>query len=352
MTTQGTISEGTRTEQLRYASRVLLDSMGLDSPPHLAGISESPNGGLTLSDGVVVPEAKLEEVFVSVTLQRELTTGGQDKLGRFDERAITWDTSKPWIDLTAKEVSQKLRNGGDPVPLKEERFRVIISHDIDTTIGLEPTSLINSVLQSVGLRKDCIPFSLSIAPKTHVDNTRRLLDFEAANDVGAYYFMLSGPYGLRRYSSRYDAKWRNARRIAQSIKRAGMMIGLHGSFYAKDDDSYRKEKERLENAVDAPITCHRNHYLRFDSRKVWRQLEAAGIEYDFSVGFRSRLGFRAGCARAYRTFDLSSGRESRVLSVPLLYMDTLLLDSDRSVLLRELRAALQEAQKVTGCVSL
>ncbi len=86
-----------------------------------------------------------------------------------------------------------------------------------------------------------------------------------------------------------------------------MTVGLHGSYYAREQDSYRAEKERLEQVLGTAVTTHRNHYLRFDPMRMWSQLEAAGIRHDFSVGFNYRLGFRAGCARAYRGFDLLAG---------------------------------------------
>ena len=74
-----------------------------------------------------------------------------------------------------------------------------------------------------------------------------------------------------------------------------------------DRNGYASEKQRIEEQLGAAVTCHRNHYLRFDPRDMWGQLEAAGIRYDFSVGFNYRMGFRGGCGRAYRTFDLATG---------------------------------------------
>ncbi len=41
-----------------------------------------------------------------------------------------------------------------------------------------------------------------------------------------------------------------------------------------------------------------------------------------------------------------------MIAVPLLFMDGILFDGDRQDILRRLRLALEEAQRVGGCVSL
>jgi hypothetical protein len=85
---------------------------------------------------------------------------------------------------------------------------------------------------------------------------------------------------------------------------------------------------------------------------LYGQLESAGIEFDFSVGFNSRIGFRAGCARAYRAFDLSCGRPSSVVSVPLLWMDSATWGQPDAIVLSRIRTHLEEVKAVDGCVSL
>lgn len=342
-----------RKEQLAYAAAVLLDAMGLDLPLDVVALPEGSAPGLLLPGEVLVPEAKLAEVFASISLERELSADRYDQTGMFDEQAVAWDVSRPWIDLEAREIARKVALGAQVAPRKKRRFTVVVSHDIDRTTGLEPTSVLKWLMQKAGLyRNRGLPLSTAFHPRSMARNIQRLLDFETARGIGAYYFMLSGPYGLRRYSSRYSLHWRSARKIVDAIKRAGMTIGLHGSYYARDRGTYRQEKERLEEVVGGPVTCHRNHYLRFDPRRIWNQLAGAGIRYDFSVGFNHHLGFRAGSASVYRTFDLASGRQSDVLAVPLLYMDTLLFHADRGELFPRLSAALQEVKRVDGCVSL
>lgn len=346
-----------RRSQLHFAASVLADSMALDPPLEIVEARDAESRGLLLPNGVVVPEEELQAVFSTISLGRELQTGKLDPMGRFEESAIAWDISKPWIDLRAADLAARLTENGCGVPREQGRFRVVVSHDVDRITGAELTAIAKRLLHATGLWSGESPSSpLPISPRAYRDNIRRLLEFERAQGITACYFLLSGPYGLRRHSSRYDARWSQAKKLIGEILGAGMTIGLHGSYYARDSGSYLVEKDRLEQVTGVGVICHRNHYLRFDSRRVCSQLEAAGIRYEFSVGFGERMGFRAGTARLYRMFDLMNGRPASLASVPLVYMDTFTGDpaaaSDRDSIIHQLRAVLLEAKKVHGCVSL
>ena len=346
------IGENRPAASLEYAARVLLNSMGSNLPIERDETPREQAACLVLPGDLVVPEELLEKIYASVTLQRELATGRMDRMGRFDERAIAWEISRPWIDLAAEDIAGRAAGGGTALGGRERRFRVIVTHDVDRTTGFEPTSILRSLLQVLRLRKDpWLPLGLSLSPGALEDNIHRLLEFESAHGIGAYYFMMSGPYGLRLHSSRSDVRWSVSRRIAEAIRQAGMTIGLHGSYYARERNSYPDERARLEQVVRAPVTCHRNHYLRFDTTEVWSQLEAAGIQYDFSVGYASRMGFRAGTARPYPTFALAHRRPSGVIAVPLLYMDAAHEDSNHAETFAQLRVALEQVKAVQGCVS-
>ena len=307
--------------------------------------------GLTIAGTRAVSCYELDDIFAAVTLRREIETRQLDRHGRFDESQISWDISRPWVDLRAVEL---LGHAGSATPRSSAgpRFRVVITHDVDRTTGLEPMMLVKSVVGQLRLKPAWTPKPGVLQPKRWLQNLARLLEFEQDNGIGALYFLLSGPYGLRRYSSRYGIRWSQSREVVRLILEAGMRVGLHGSYYARDRNSYGDELRRLEDVVGMTVTCHRNHYLRFDPRSAWHQLENAGISHDFSIGFNYRVGFRTGCASAHSTFDLSQGRKSSVVSVPLLFMDNVTAVGSSTHALAELERALEDVRRVSGCVAL
>lgn len=329
-----------------YAANLLLDAMRQMTDCE----SGSNQDNCGFSETLPVSCTELDSIFASASLDREGKTKRKDPVGRFDEAAIQWEISRPWIDVRAQEMAvslgARLRNSGP-------NCRVFITHDVDRTTGCEPTSLFRAGLRAAGFKHSAsLTLADAFSPTALVRNVERLLDFELARGIQAVYFLLSGPYSLSRYGSRTDIRWKVSREIAKLVHQAGMTIGLHGSFYATDCNSYLQEKDRIEQALGWPITCHRNHYLRFDSQRLPRQLEEAGIDFDFSVGFRSAIGFRSGCAHVYRAFDPLRNRTSRLRLVPLVFMDTILYRLNETLGLQHLRGALIETSRVRGVISL
>ncbi len=67
----------------------------------------------------------------------------------------------------------------------------------------------------------------------------------------------------------------------------------------------------------------REHYLKFDFAKTWGIMEAAGFDYDTTVGTNDRLGFKVGLATPFHPPD-GSWSPMSLLELPLVLMDTTL----------------------------
>lgn len=333
-----------------YAARVLLDvidpSMALEVVE--AGVAVPV---LELPGGATVDAATLGRIFAAASLERELATGCRDALGRFDESAIAWDTATPWIDGIAAGLALRGDGSASPTPPAPRRFAVHITHDIDRTTLAEPYSIAQSLRSAIGGGSG-VPLRTALAPRALLRVIESLLDLERARGVTARYFLMTGPYGLGRHSTRTDVRWASWRAAAGLIRDAGMAVGLHSSFAASDRDTYATEKDALQQAVGCAITTHRSHYLRFDTVRRCAAWEAAGLLHDFSVGYGARIGFRSGCAGIHRAYDLARERISEVRTVPLLFMDSRLMERPQADTLVELRRALVAAKAAGGAVSL
>lgn len=106
-------------------------------------------------------------------------------------------------------------------------------------------------------------------------------------------------------------------------KSRNYMIGIHPSYNCwENEDLLKSEKETLENEINDTIKISRQHYLHFSFDKTIKILENAGIEQDSTLGFNSRIGFRAGTGNQFRLYDLSRDIESSITEQPLAYMDS------------------------------
>lgn len=250
-----------------------------------------------------------------LSLADELYIGKLDAIGRFDEQHHKTDLLKPEVNLIIQQAG---------LTVQPSSFKVVFTHDIDWVTAMHPLSWMKSVKNTLtGTRQHWLSIGQQFNTGILYKTMERFLSLEKQYGVRALYFMMSGPSGYGRYDTRYDIRSKPAKKIAALIKEADMEIGLHGSFYAKDRNSYRIEKEAIEKATGVQITAHRNHYLRFDPVRLPLQLEAAGIDTDYSIGFTSEAGFRSGYCSSYRMPDIIHSRISNVTQIPLLMMDRL-----------------------------
>jgi len=130
------------------------------------------------------------------------------------------------------------------------------------------------------------------------------------------------------------------------------VIGVHPSWQSGDDASLiKKEKETIEHITGTKVTASRQHFIRFDLPKTYRQLVEAGIKEDFSMGYGSINGFRASVASPFYWYDLEREQTTSLLLYPFCYMeDNSFYEQKLSQqqALEEMRHYYNEVKKVNG----
>lgn len=113
----------------------------------------------------------------------------------------------------------------------------------------------------------------------------------------------------------------------RQLRAEGCEIGLHQSYDAwRDSATMLREKQRLEQSIDGPVSSCRQHWLRFGWLDTWKAQEAAGFSLDTTLGFNDRPGFRNGAAVRFRPWDFETGRSRSIASMPMVLMDSHLYD--------------------------
>lgn len=99
-------------------------------------------------------------------------------------------------------------------------------------------------------------------------------------------------------------------------------VGLHPSYHTdRDNDRLAAEKKALEMVLGKTITQSRQHYIRSILPGTYRQLSAAGITHDYSMGYATHLGFRAGTAHSFPWYDLLQESATGLRITPFCFMD-------------------------------
>lgn len=115
----------------------------------------------------------------------------------------------------------------------------------------------------------------------------------------------------------------------KKIYASGHELGIHPGF-----ETYNCEKnmvlsfEQFKKSLSGfkKIKGGRQHYLRWSMRLTTQLWEKMGVEYDSSLGFADRAGFRCGSCYDYRLYDVVGRRPYNLLERPLILMDCTLMD--------------------------
>jgi hypothetical protein len=156
------------------------------------------------------------------------------------------------------------------------------------------------------------------------DNFRLHLDLAAKYGLPVMYFVLMGDFGrYDRNSSYRSRKFRNL--LSGLSKRAEM--GLHPSYQSfLHPQIFKKEKQRLENIIQKPVTKSRFHFLRVKFPESFRILLSENIKDDYSLGYSSMNGFRASTCTSFYFYDLEREEKTDLRMHPFIFMDSAMID--------------------------
>jgi hypothetical protein len=133
---------------------------------------------------------------------------------------------------------------------------------------------------------------------------------------------------------------------------SGVFVGLHPSYNSSVDEAILKQEVTdLSKTLGEPVNISRQHYLRFNIKSTPKHLLQNGIIADFTMGFASHPGFRAGTSQPFYYYDFASEQKTDLLFVPFCAMDGAYLVYDKITPEDTLNSLLQlatEVKKVKG----
>ncbi|RYZ26989.1 MAG: hypothetical protein EOO10_14020 [Chitinophagaceae bacterium] len=134
-----------------------------------------------------------------------------------------------------------------------------------------------------------------------------------------YFFLVAEQKG--KFDKNIDIKTPAFQELVRNIS-STYKIGLHPSWASGDHPQLiRKEKSWLEKTSEQTIKESRQHYIRFNLPSSYRQLLAAEILEDYSMGYGSINGFRASVATPFYWYDLKNEIKTPLRIHPFCFMD-------------------------------
>jgi hypothetical protein len=137
------------------------------------------------------------------------------------------------------------------------------------------------------------------------------------------YFILCG--GHNKFDANISIKKQAFRNLITELNENNP-IGLHPSFASSQSfQLLKREHDGLSAVLGSPVSLSRQHFLMLSLPETYQKLIKIGISEDFTMGYSSRTGFRAGIAHSFYFYDLYEEKKTSLRICPFQVMDRTLL---------------------------
>lgn len=207
---------------------------------------------------------------------------------------------------------------------KERSFEMVPTHDVDmpyyfknTAHYLKKTVWQLSKLNFKQAKADTTIFLTGEGPYDYHDK-----QMDDAEKIGtkAHFFFMTGEKS--KFDPGFNIESKKTRELLAKIKGRGHHIGLHPSYDTyKNPELFTEEKHRLEKVIGSKVTTGRQHYLRFAIPETWRIWEDNDMEWDSTIAYADRAGFRCGVCYDFPVYDFIERKELKLREKSLIMME-------------------------------
>ncbi|MEX1382501.1 polysaccharide deacetylase family protein [Lutibacter sp.] len=228
-----------------------------------------------------------------------------------------------WAQELKKEIIKKYPNS-DFTILK---YNFINSIDIDVAYAYKGKGFVRF---TGGFLKALVQLNFSevknrwnyIYKNEDLYNTyAKIIKLQTQFNTKNLYFLNLGDYAKLDKNISYKKK-ALTKLIKQLISAPNTTIGIHPSYASNIDyQKIKLEKDRLEKIINKKVTKSRQHYLMLKHPDTYQQLINNNIEYDYTMGYANKVGFRAGICNTYPFFNILKNKEEGLQITPFQIMD-------------------------------
>jgi hypothetical protein len=233
---------------------------------------------------------------------------------------------RPIIDEWLFAFAIVLRDKGVLIPQKS--FEFLPTYDIDIawsfkhkglkrTLGGYLKAVAQNNLESLKERT-AVLWAKKRDPYFSFDVTDRL---HQDNELQPLYFILAAAQNTS-WDKHILPSNKHMNALIQSLAQQ-YKIGLHPSYHANAQPRlFREEQKILSTISGQQMDISRQHYIKVEWPKTYRALIEMDIQQDYSMGYSTHLGFRAGTSRSFLWYDLLAEAPTRLHIFPFCFMDT------------------------------
>lgn len=263
---------------------------------------------------------------------------------------------KPVVNIWAYAIRDLLKQSYPELQFVKRQYKYVSTIDIDNAWAFEEKGLVRS-LGGYAKSLSALDFK-AISQRTKVllgfekdpyDTYDFQLEIQRKYNLKTLYFILFASYGKNDKNVPVTSG-----KFCELIKSISdnAEVGIHPS-YGSNYSQHRLPKEisRLSKVLNREITKSRQHFLKLCFPETYHQLMELGITDDYTMGFASEIGFRAGICDSFNFYDLDLESETKLRVHPFQVMDAslryyMLVDVDDAI--NKIKPIIDEVKKVDG----
>ncbi len=277
-------------------------------------------------------------VFFLISRYEEYLPHIKDQHNRFSpSESIAYQKGflqKPIVDVWIYALKNKLIEKFPELKFPERRFKHLATLDIDSVYSFREKGLIRT---SAGLLRDLFRLRfdllmnrmkvlLRIVPDPY-DTFSVQLELSKKYKTPLLYFFLLGDYDVFDKNIPWDNT--HVQKLIRSVADYAD-VGIHPSYASNQDSNVLKmEVHRLSSILRRDVKKSRQHFLKLTFPETYRRLIDLDILHDYTMGYASEPGFRAGTCTPFYFYDLDTERETKLILHPFALMDGTLKDSQK-----------------------
>jgi hypothetical protein len=201
--------------------------------------------------------------------------------------------------------------------LPRVKSKYFISHDIDLLLSgwkIEGYLALKQFKWSLLLK---VIWDLLLC-KPFYNNINQIIELDKKYDIKACFYWLASQGKDTKGIMNADYTIEDLKIQSEKVKSYGFDSGIHKSSF---ESTFGEEMAHFPFKVEH----NRYHFLKFQTHSAWKEIEAAGLKTDASLGFAEHIGFRNSYGLPFVPFDMENDRPYSFVEIPLHVMDVTLV---------------------------
>jgi uncharacterized protein YjaG (DUF416 family) len=284
------------------------------------------------NDNADIPFDLFAASFYLISRYEEYLPFSADQHGRFEaNQSLAYKNDflhDPIVDQWACKLATIIKRKYPEYKTCEREFKYVSTIDIDNAYAYLYKGTVRTIgatmrdLLKLNFNENIKRFQAINGEKDPFDTYGYLDALHKQYGIEPHWFFLVGNYNT--YDKNLPLDNEAFQDLIKEISEHAE-IGIHPSYESnKDFEQLKKEFDYLSALSSKPIKKSRQHYLKLLFNETYQNLLKLGIKEDYTLGYASDVGFRAGTCTPFNFYDLYAEKESELKIFPFQVMDATL----------------------------